>query len=147
MQTMIQGSSDIHTSAVVGCPVACFGGGAVPALSSLVRSAGESHSSFGRQILRKPIRQAIETSEAPMSTIHGLMKFEIRYCGTAKDTPVTTIAGQTSFMPFQPAKAQISQNGTMSEKNGNCRPTIAPSRNGSMPVTLARPAIGVPSGP
>ena len=52
-----------------------------------------------------------------------------------------------SFMPFQPAKAQISQNGTISEKNGNCRPTIAPSRNGSMPVTLARPAIGVPSAP
>ena len=46
--------------------------------------------------------------------------------------------GPDSFMPFQPAKAQISQNGTISEKNGNCRPTMAPSRNGSMPVTLAQ---------
>ena len=50
-------------------------------------------------------------------------------------------------MPRQPANAQISQNGTISEKNGSCRPTIAPSRNGSRPVTLARPAIGVPSAP
>ena len=71
-----------------------------------------------------------------MSTIHGLMKFEIRNCGIANETPVTRIAGHTSFMPCQPAKAQISQNGTISEKNGSCRPTIAPSRNGSMPVTL-----------
>ena len=29
-----------------------------------------------------------------MSTIHGLMKFEIRNCGIAKDTPQTRIAGQ-----------------------------------------------------
>ena len=103
--------------------------------SSLVRSAAESHSSFGCQILRKPIRHAIEISDAPMSTIHGLMKFEIRNCGIANETPVTRIAGHTSFMPFQPAKAQISQNGTMSEKNGNCRPTIAPRKtSGPMPV-------------
>src|ERR1043166_2153886 len=147
MQTMIHGSSASHTCAVSGFGPGGLGGGASFAESSFVRNAGESHSSFGRQILRKPIRHAIDTSEAPMSTIHGLMKFEMRYCGTANETPVTTIAGHTSFMPFQPAKAQISQNGTMSEKNGNCRPTIAPSRNGSMPVTLESPAIGVPSAP
>ena len=82
-----------------------------------------------------------------MSTIQGLMKLEIRNCGTAKETPVTRMAGQISFMPLQPAKAQISQNGTISEKNGSCRPTIAPSRNGSRPVTEARPWIGVPSAP
>jgi len=63
-----------------------------------------------------------------MSTIQGLMKFEIRNCGTANDTPHTRIAGQIAIMPRQPANAQISQNGTISEKNGNCRPTIAPSR-------------------
>ena len=63
-----------------------------------------------------------------MSTIHGLTKFEIRNCGTAKETPVTRMAGQISFMPLQPAKAQISQNGTISEKNGSWRPTMAPSR-------------------
>src|ERR1044072_2986219 len=147
MQTMIHGSSAHHTWLELGFGPAGFGGGAVPAESSLVRSAGESHSSFGRHTLRKPMRTAIEMSEAQMSTIQGLMKLEIRYCGIANETPVTTMAGQTSFMPFQPAKAQISQNGTISEKNGSCRPTIAPSRNGSMPVTLDNPAIGVPSAP
>jgi hypothetical protein len=82
-----------------------------------------------------------------MSTIQGLTKFEMRNCGIAKVTPQTRIAGQIAIMPRHPAKAQISQNGTISEKNGNCRPTIAPRRKGSMPVTLARPAIGVPSAP
>src|SRR4029077_14888126 len=147
MQTMIQGSSDIHTCWVEGFGPAGFGGAAVPAESSCVSSAGDSHSSLGCHTLRKRIRQAIETSDAPMSTIHGLMKFEIRNCGIANETPVTRMAGQMSFMPFQPANAQISQNGTISEKNGNCRPTIAPSRNGSMPVTLESPAIGVPRAP
>ena len=82
----------------------------------------------GCQTLRKPIRQAIEISEAPISTIQGLMKLEIRNCGTAKETPQTRMAGQISIMPRKPAKAQISQNGTISEKNGSCRPTMAPSR-------------------
>jgi len=147
MHTMIHGSSASHTCAVDGFGPGGGSGGRPSFEVSFERSAGESHSSAGRQTFRKPIRQAIETSEAPMSTIHGLMKFEMRYCGIANDTPVTTIAGQMSFIPFQPAKAQISQNGTMSEKNGNCRPTIAPSRNGSMPVTCESPAIGVPSAP
>lgn len=53
------------------------------------------------------------------------MKLDTRYCGTANATPVTRMAGQISHMPLRPAKAQISQNGTSSEKNGNCRPTIA----------------------
>src|SRR5436309_2564977 len=147
MQTMIHGISANHTCALVGFGPDGFAGGAAAAESSLVRSAGESHSSFGCHTFRKPIRHAIETSEAPMSTIHGLMKFEIRNCGIANDTPVTRIAGQISFMPFQPANAQINQNGTISEKNGSCRPTIAPKRNGSIPVTLDSPAMGVPSAP
>ena len=46
--------------------------GIVPTESSRVRSAGDSHSSLGCQSLRKPIRQAIEISDAPMSTIQGL---------------------------------------------------------------------------
>src|ERR1044072_9540424 len=127
MQTMIHGSSAHHTWLELGFGPAGFGGGAVPALSSWVRSAGESDSSFGRHTLRKPIRTAIEISDAPMSTIHGLMKLEIRYCGIANETPVTRIAGHTSFMPFQPAKAQISQKGTISEKNGSWRTTTAPT--------------------
>ena len=146
-QTMIQGNSAIQTSACDGFDVTGTTVGRPMAESSRVRKAGEVQITFGCQTCRKPIRQAIDTSEAPMSTIQGLMKLEIRNCGTAKETPVTRTAGQISFMPRKPAKAQISQNGTISEKNGNCRPTMAPSRNGSMPVTLARPAIGVPSAP
>src|SRR5215475_11558325 len=144
---MIQGRSDIHTWPVVGLTVAAFGGGRSAAEGSWLRSAGEVQISLGRQTCRNSTRHAIEMSEAPISTIHGLMKLEMRYCGIANETPVTRIAGQTSFMPFHPAKAQISQNGTISEKNGNCRPTIAPNMNGSSSVTLARPAIGVPSAP
>src|SRR6476620_11239707 len=147
-QTIIHGSNENHTSAVVGSRATLTGFfGIVAAESSRVRRAGDVHTTFGRQILRKPMRQAMEMSEAPISTIHGLMKFEIRNCGMAKETPVTKIAGHTSFMPRYPANAQINQNGTISEKNGNCRPTIAPKRKGSRPVTLARPAIGVPSAP
>src|SRR5262245_20297366 len=134
-QTMIHGTSDIHTCADVGFETALgFGNGMVAAESSFERSAADVQITFGRQIFRKPFRQAIDISEAPISTIHGLMKFEIRNCGTAKETPVTRMAGHTSFMPFHPAKAQTTQNGTISEKNGSCRPTIAPSRNGSRPV-------------
>src|SRR5712672_3498375 len=124
---MIHGVRALQTSARVGLASDVFGrAGALAAESSWVRSAGESHTVFGCQIFRKPMRQAMEMSDAPMSTIHGLMKLEIRNCGTAKETPVTRIAGQISFMPSHPAKTQISQNGTMREKNGSCRPTIAP---------------------
>src|SRR5437764_12317226 len=125
---MIHGTSDHQTCSSVGSGPAARGGGIVAAEASWLRNAGEVHSSAGCQTLKNPIRHAMQISEAPISTIHGLTKFEIRYCGTAKDTPQTRIAGQICTMPRQPAKAQISQAGTMSEKNGNCRPTIAPSR-------------------
>src|SRR5690348_6092704 len=143
---MIHGSNAIHISPeatlrVVTLRLVC------PADSSRVRSAADVQICFGCQIFRNKIRQPIEIKEAPMSTIQGLMKFEIRNCGIAKETAVTRMAGQTSFVPFQPAKAQISQNGTISEKNGSWRPTMAPSRKGPRPVTLARPAIGVPRAP
>src|SRR5262245_61398896 len=125
---MIQGSSENHTSAVVGSRAGLAGFfGMVAAESSRVRRAGDVHTTFGRQILRKPMRQAMEMSEAPISTIHGLMKFEMRNCGMANETPHTRIAGHIWTMPRQPANAQISQNGTISEKNGSWRPTIAPS--------------------
>jgi hypothetical protein len=85
---------------VVGAFVGCAGFlGMVAAESSRVRRAGEVQTTVGFQIFRKPIRQAIDISEAPISTIHGLIKFEIRNWGMAKETPVTRIAGQTSFMP------------------------------------------------
>ena len=41
----------------------------------------------------------------------------------AKETPATVIAGQISFIPFKPAYAHTSQNGTSTEKNGKIRPT------------------------
>src|SRR5258708_12870572 len=145
---MIQGVRPFHISAVVTFAVEEAGlAGMVPAESSRLRSAGDSQSVSGCQILRKPIRQAIETSEAPMSTIQGLMKLEIRNCGTAKETPVTRMAGQISFIPLKPAKVQISQNGTISQKNGSWRPTLPPSRKGSRPVTQASPGIALPSAP
>src|SRR5690242_15774922 len=145
---MIHGRSDFHTSLVDGRRSETGArAGMVPAESSWCLSAGEVQSSAGCQTFKNRMRQAMEISEAPISTIQGLMKFEIRNCGIAKETPQTRIAGQIAIMPRQPAKAQISQNGTMSEKNGNCRPTIAPSKKGSMPVTLDRPAIGVPRAP
>src|SRR5690349_14578239 len=68
---------------------------------------------LGRQIFRNPVRQAIDTIAATMSTSHGPWKFETRNCGIAKVTPATRIAGQICTMPRQPANAQISQNGTM----------------------------------
>src|SRR5258705_13692313 len=150
MQTTIHGRKAAQTSGLVGFGAFAAATGAavmVCADSSWLRSAGDVQTTCGCHILRKPMRQAIEMSDAPISTIQGLMKFEIRNCGTANETPQTRIAGQISIMPRLPANTQISQNGTIREKNGNWRPTMAPSRKGSMPVTLARPAIGGPSAP
>src|SRR5262249_49317163 len=120
MQTMIHGVSAAQTWASVGLVVgAGSGGGTVDAEVSWVRSAGDNHRFAGFHTCRKPIRQAMEMSEAPISTIQGLMKLEITNCGTANDTPVTRMAGQISIMPRQPANAHTTQNGTMSEKNGS----------------------------
>src|ERR1700682_769837 len=113
-QTMIHGTNDHHIWPRVG---AGWGGfGMVAAESSRLRKAGEVQISFGFQTWKNPIRQAMQISEAPMSTIHGLMKFEIRNCGTAQDTPQTRMAGQIATAPRQPAHAQISQDGTVWEQ-------------------------------
>ena len=70
---MIQGISENQTCAVVGLGLVLTGFAAIVAAeSSLLRSAGEVQITFGFQIFRNRIRQAIETSEAPMSTIQGL---------------------------------------------------------------------------
>ena len=82
-----------------------------------------------------------------MSTSHGPWKFDTRNCGTAKLTPAVRHAGQTPIIPRQPANAHTTQNGTRSEKNGSCRPTIAESVCTSRPVTPARAMMGVPSAP
>src|ERR1700742_3550757 len=108
---MIHGSSALHNSPGLS-GVLSIGGIAtmVAADSSLPRSSADSHSCFGCHTLRNRISAPIEISEAPISTIQGLTKFEITYCGIANETAVTRIAGHTSFMPFQPANGHTSQN-------------------------------------
>ncbi len=71
-QTTIHGSSEAQTCAVLGFSPAGRGGATVAADSSLLRRAGEVQIFRGRQTWRKPTRQAIDTSEATMSTNHGL---------------------------------------------------------------------------
>src|SRR5215831_21369475 len=120
IQTMIHGSSALHSSDWVS---GVLSSGVVFSIcaadSSWPRSSGDNQSCFGCHTFRNRISAPIEISDAPMSTIQGLMKLEITNCGIAKETPVTRIAGQTSFMPRQPAKAHTTQNGTISEKNGS----------------------------
>ncbi len=67
--------------------------------------------------------------------------------GTAKAAPATRSAGQTSLIFLKPQKAQMSQKGMRTEKNGSCRPTMALSCRTSRPVTPARAMMGVPSAP
>jgi hypothetical protein len=65
----------------------------------------------------------------------------------ANAAPATRSAGQTPSMPRHPAYAVRSQNGTMIEKTGNWRPTMALSCNRSSPVTPCSAMMGVPSAP
>ena len=61
--------------------------------------------------------------------------------------PAVSAAGQTPSMPRKPAIAQTTQNGTSSEKNGSCRPTMAESLSLSIPVTPSSAMMGVPRAP
>ena len=70
---MIHGISESQICALVGFAPAGAGGAIVAAESSWLRSAGEVQIVSGFQTCRKPTRQAIDTSEAMMSTNHGLM--------------------------------------------------------------------------
>src|SRR5262245_51968770 len=65
----------------------------------------------------------------------------------ANDPPVTTSAGQTSHVCRHEHMQRTIQNGTMNEKNGDCRPAIALSVSAGSPVTVARVKIGVLSPP
>ena len=82
-----------------------------------------------------------------MSTSHGPWKLLTRNCVSPKLAPVTRHAGQTPIIPRQPACAHTSQNGTMSEKTGSCRPTIELSACRSRSVIRASVISGVPSAP
>jgi len=128
------------TSAVVGSARGRGGGGIVAAESSRLRKAGEVHSSDGCQTLKKPIRHAMQISEAPISTIQGLTKLEIKNWGTAKETPQTRIAGQIcNHAP--PAGKGADQPGRHDQREERQLPPDHRTQQiGSSPVTLARPA-------
>ncbi len=57
------------------------------------------------------------------------------------------MAGQILSIARGPQNAQITQNGTISENSGSCRPTIAPRVIGDSPVVVPSTTIGVPSAP
>src|SRR5262249_28001032 len=102
-QTMTQGRSAKTICSRVGPAPAGRGGATGAAESSRLRRAGEVQIVAGCQICRKPTRQAIDTSEAMMSTSQGFPKFDTRNCGTANDTPHTRMAGQICIIPRKPA--------------------------------------------
>ena len=143
---MAQGVQARITSAR-GCWVTARGAWASPPLFSWPLSEVERQMVLGCHMRRKPTVQTMETMAAMMSTSSGPMKLDTRYCGMAKDTPVTKMMGQISIMALRPAKAQISQNGTSTEKNGSWRPTMAVTSIRSYPWTLASVITGVPSAP
>src|SRR6266850_7546442 len=128
------------------CPrrAGSWGGAAASTRGSL---SGCFHRSFGCQNLSNKPVAAIEQIEATISTSQGPRKLEIRNCGIAKAAPAVSATGHTPVMPRKPAMAQTTQNGTISEKNGSCRPTIWESAISLMPVTLLSAIIGVPSAP
>src|SRR5262249_49735812 len=69
--TMIHGSSASQTSPVLGGSARVLGGGGMlSAESSWLRKAGDVQILTGCQTLRNRTRQAIDISDAPISTIH-----------------------------------------------------------------------------
>src|ERR1017187_7718978 len=89
----------------------------------------------------------MEQAPAVISTSHGPWKFDTRNGATEKASPATSAAGQTPYIPRQPAKAATTQNGTRTEKKGSWRPTIAEIFSASRPVTCSSVVIGIPSDP
>src|SRR6267154_67803 len=108
------------------------------------------HTSSTAQTMIQGVRpfhiSAVVTFAVEEAGLAGMVPAESSRLRSAGDSQSVS-GGQISFIPLKPAKVQISQNGTISEKNGSWRPTMAPRRNGSRPVTEARPWIGVPSAP
>src|ERR1043166_6561886 len=102
---------------------------------------------FGFHTFKNPASAASETKDAATSTNHGPCRLETKNCGTAKATPATSIDGQISIIPRKPANAQINQNGTINEKKGSWRPTIALNDFRSKPVTPCNPISGAPRAP
>src|SRR4029079_15298316 len=100
-----------------------------------------------RVAMRNHARQLIQHADAMMSTNHGPWELDTRDCGTANVTPATNSGAHSSRTPRSPEYAAINQNGTISEKTGNCRPIIALRWPTQRLVTHRRAMIGVPSAP
>ena len=88
------------------------------------RRASRSSGAPDARPSRNSASDAIETMAATMSTSQGPWKFETTNWGIANDRPATRIGGQISSVLRQPTNAVTSQNGTSTEKNGSCRPTM-----------------------
>jgi hypothetical protein len=98
---------------------------AVAAATAGVAGVGLTSSSAGFQNRISSTSENIATAALTMSTSHGPWKLLIANCMVAKVPPATRQAGHTSIMRRQPTWAATSQNGTISEKIGSWRPTIA----------------------
>jgi hypothetical protein len=68
-------------------------------------------------------------------------------CTIANDPPDTSTAGHTPRSPLHPLIVTTSQAGTSTDTKGSCRPAMALSSFGSIPVTTPSVRIGVPIAP
>src|SRR5205085_6985557 len=108
----------IHGSqAIATCPFA-----KEVAIVGCVPSIGQI--SFGFQTFSSKAVAPSEEREATTSTSDGPTKFETRNCGIANASPAVSATGHTPIIPRKPEKAHATQNGTSTEKNGSCLPTI-----------------------
>ena len=123
------------------------GGMAAPSSIRVPMRPPGSQPSRGCQTRRKSTSAAIEAIEATTSTSHGPCRLETRNCSAANGTPAMRIAGQMPSIPRHPANAATSQNGTSTEKNGSCRPTMPLKAWRSRPLTALSAMSGVPSAP
>ena len=82
-----------------------------------------------------------------MSVSSTEMKFEVRYCASAKTRPPTTATGHAWRMPRAPSTMPIRISGTTSARKGVWRPTIAPRSSLGSPVISASVTIGMAIAP
>src|SRR6266404_1845833 len=112
-----------NSSSARPCPSA-RGNGVPRSTGRGVALSSSSHFSLGCQTLSNQAVAAIAETEAATSTNHGPWKLAIKNCGIAKAKPAVSAAGHTPSIPRNPAIAQTTQKGIISEKNGSWRPTI-----------------------
>jgi len=121
-------------------------GGGEPATPAAATEASSFHFVFGsNNAAAAPSRQSSRRRKScPRATDRGSSTPGLRHreCQTGRQC-----RRQTPSTPRQPAKAVTTQNGTSSEKNGSCRPTIAEISRASRPVTCSSVVMGMPSDP